>query len=231
MSFSVEVKQEIAESLPKKECCLITLGNCFDIAALTDCIMGKCCIKTVLKQAFLEFGTMNQPENSYHLEFVLHGEELASLICAFLNDYALGAKILLRNGAYIVYIKNAEAIADFLKLVGAANALMYFENVRIVKEVRGNINREINCEAANIQKKIDAAFRQTESIQWIQDTVGLDALSDELRVVAKLRLAHMDLGFAELGEKLTPQLGKSGVRHRMAKIMQIAENLKSKGEM
>ena len=231
MSFSADVKKEIRNAAPKKECCLKTAASCFDVRAIEESIMGKCCIKTFLKTAFLEYGSVNDPENSYHLELVTENEQLSALICAFMNDYGMGAKIMLRNGMYVVYIKGAEAIADFLKLTGAANSLMYLENTRIVKEMRGNINRGINCESANIQKKIDAAFKQLESIKYIEKTVGLDYLPDNLRELAELRLKNHEMGLAELGEKLKKKISKSGVNHRMIKIMEIAENLKIKGEM
>lgn len=225
MSFSAEVKQEITKVLPKKDCCIQTFENCYDLSALETCIMGKCCIKTLLRRAFLEFGSINDPANSYHVELVAKEEELASYLCVFLNDYHLDAKIMLRNGAFVVYIKGADAIADFLKLVAAPNALMYFENTRIEKEVRESINREMNCEAANLQKKLDAAFKQIEAIQKIQKTVGLESLTPELREIAELRLANHGLGLAEMGELLQKPIGKSGVNHRMRKLMEIAEKI------
>lgn len=225
MSFSTEVKQEITKVLPKKDCCMNTFEHCYDLAALDSCIMGKCCIKTLLRRAFLEFGSINDPANSYHVELVAKEEELASYLCVFLNDYHLDAKIMLRNGVFVVYIKGADAIADFLKLVAAPKALMYFENTRIEKELRENINREMNCESANLQKKLDAAFRQLEAIQKIQKTVGLEYLTPELREIAELRLANHSLGLEEMGALLQKPIGKSGVNHRMRKLIEIAKKI------
>lgn len=223
MSFSTDVKQEIQNVLPKKDCCIRTYENCFDLSALKECMMGKCCIKTLMRRAFLEFGSINDPANSYHVELVAKEEELATYLCVFLNDYHLDAKIMLRNGVFVVYIKGADAIADFLKLVAAPKALMYFENTRIEKEVRENINREMNCESANLQKKLDAAFKQLEAIQKIQRTVGLDTLTPELRQIAELRLANHSIGLAEMAQEL--QISKSGANHRMRKIVEIAGKL------
>ena len=226
MSFSYDVKNEIAAIEPKKECCESTLNNCFDIAALQRSIKGKCCVKTFLRQAFIKYGSVNNPENSYHLEMVIDSENLSSYINVFLNDFKISSKILLRNGDYIVYVKNAESVADFLKLAGASSSLMEFENVRIVKDMKRNINRSINCDSANIQKKIDAAFRQAESINYIRDTVGIEYLPEELCELAVLRLENMNMGLTELGDRLGNKLSKSGVNHRMKRLMDIAGNLK-----
>ena len=225
MSFSADVKREITKVLPQKECCINTFEHCYDLTALEQCMQGKCCIKTLLRRAFMEFGSINDPANSYHVEVVAKEEELASFLCMLLNDYQLDAKIMLRNGAFVVYIKGADAIADFLKLVKAPNALMYFENTRIEKEVRGSINREMNCEAANLQKKLDAAFKQLAAIRRIQETMGLESLTPELKELAELRLTHHDLGLEELGLLLTKPIGKSGVNHRMRKLMEIAKKI------
>ena len=230
MSFSVDVKNEIKHIEPKHGCCVETLTNCFDIDKLQDGMKGKCCVKVFLRYAFIIFGTVNDPEKSYHLELSTEDEELAILICTLMNDYNMGAKVMMRNGFYVTYIKGSDAISDFLILTGANNAVMIFENVRIVKEMRNNINRSINCESANIQKKIDAAFHQIECINFIKSEIGLNNLTDDLKELAELRLKHHDMGLTELGENLERKIGKSGVSHRMRKIINIAEQLKERNK-
>ena len=230
MSFSYDVKNEINEILPKKDCCFKVLQNFYNVDKLQKYIEGKCCVKTFLRQAFIDYGTVNDPQNSYHLELDVKDDKLASLISVFMNDFNLDSKILLRSGSFVVYIKEADAIGDYLRLVGAGNALMEYENVRILKEVRGNINRKINCESGNIQKKIDAAFRQLESIEYIKNTVGLDRLPQDLKEVALIRLSDHNIGFEEIGGLLKNKIGKSGVSHRMKKIINIARKLKKEEE-
>ena len=226
MSFSYDVKNEIIGLQPKKDCCLKTLENFYNIDELQDCIKGKCCVKAFLRRAFIEYGTVSDPQKSYHLELDVKDEGLATLICVLMNDYKMDAKILLRSGSYVVYIKEADKIGDYLRLAGAGKALMEYENVRIIKEMRGNINRGINCETGNIQKKIDAAFRQLKSIEYIKDTAGLDYLEADLREAAEIRLLDHDIGLAEIGDRLKNKIGKSGVSHRMKRIVDIADRLK-----
>jgi len=230
MSFSVDVKREISVILPKKECCELVLSNCYNLENISKFIMGKCCIKTLLRQAFIDFGSVNNPEKSYHLELVVDSEELAALLTAVINEYNISAKIMVRGTSYVVYLKGSEDISDFLKLTGAANTVMEFENVRILKEVRSNINRGVNCETSNIQKKIDASFKQMESIEYIKNTAGLSCLPEELQQLAELRLTNKEAGLMELGELSNPRVSKSGVSHRMKRIIDFAENLKNKKE-
>ena len=125
-------------------------------------------------------------------------------------------------------MKEGAAIVDFLNIIGAHKALMEFENVRILKEMRNSINRKVNCEAANIKKTVSAASRQVEDIQYIRDTIGFESLSENLAEMAKVRLAHPDVPLKELGGLLETPLGKSGVNHRLRKLSEIAQNQRDK---
>ncbi len=125
-------------------------------------------------------------------------------------------------------MKEGAAIVDFLNIIGAHKALMEFENVRILKEMRNSINRKVNCEAANIKKTVSAASRQVEDIQYIRDTIGFESLSENLAEMAKVRLAHPDVPLKELGSLLETPLGKSGVNHRLRKLSEIAQNQREK---
>lgn len=126
----------------------------------------------------------------------------------------------------MVYIKEGDKIIDLLNIIGAHNALLELENVRIYKEMRNNVNRLVNCETANLNKTVDAAVRQIESIKLIQEKIGLKKLPPNLREVAELRLNYPDISLKELGQMLNPPIGKSGINHRLRKIEKIAEELR-----
>jgi DNA-binding protein WhiA len=190
-----------------------------------------CCKRGYLRGVFLAGGSVNNPEtSSYHLEIFNAYREHNEALCELLNEFELGARELERKSGYIVYLKEAEKITEFLSIVGAHNALFKFEDVRIVRDMRNSVNRLVNCETANLNKTIGAAFRQIESIQLIEREVGLEALPDKLREIAFLRVTHQEISLKELGE-LVPggKISKSGVNHRLKKIDAFAEKLR-KGE-
>jgi len=192
----------------------------------------ECCRKSYMRGAFLAGGSINNPEtSSYHLEIFNYYEEHNNSLCELLNNFGLRAKTLARKNGYIVYIKEAEKITDFLTLIGAFSAVFKFEDVRIVRDMRNSVNRLVNCETANLNKTIGAAFRQIENIRLIEQTVGLEQLPEKLQEIAMLRVKHQDVSLKELGELLpTGKISKSGVNHRLKKIDQFAEKIKS-GEL
>lgn len=182
--------------------------------------------RAYLRGVFLGGGSLSNPEKMYHLEFItndhIFGEELLEL----LNYFSLNAKTIVRKDYHIVYIKEGEKIVDFLNIIGAHNALLKLENIRILKEMRNNINRIVNCETANIAKIANASLRQIQKIEKIQKHMGLETLPDNLRETAELRLENQNLSLAELGELHNPKVGKSGVNHRLRKLERIADNIK-----
>ncbi|ENH96011.1 hypothetical protein J416_13074 [Gracilibacillus halophilus YIM-C55.5] len=188
----------------------------------------ECCRRAYLRGAFLAGGSVNNPEtSSYHLEIHNFYEEHNQSLCELLNEYGLHARILERKKGYITYIKEAEKITEFLNYIGAHQALLKFEDVRIVRDMRNSVNRLVNCETANLNKTIGAAFRQVDNIRFIQNTVGLDALPDKLKEIAELRVEHQDVTLKELGEMLSGgKISKSGINHRLKKIDQFAEQLR-----
>ena len=188
-------------------------------------------MRSYLRGAFLAGGSVNNPETSrYHLEIYSNYEEHNEDICRMMNAFDLHARTIDRRNGYITYLKEAEKISDFLALIGAANAMMKFEDVRIVRDIRNSVNRLVNCENANITKVTNAAGKQIEEIKWIEETVGLEALPEKLQEIARVRLENPNISLKELGEKLpSGAISKSGVNHRLRKIMQFAEQLK-KGE-
>lgn len=192
----------------------------------------ECCRKSYMRGAFLAGGSINNPEtSSYHLEIFNYYEEHNDSLCELMNYFGLRAKTLQRKNGYIVYIKEAEKITEFLTLIGAFNAVFKFEDVRIVRDMRNSVNRLVNCETANLNKTIGAAFRQIENIKLIDRTIGLDQLPEKLQEIAKLRIEHQDVSLKELGELVpTGKISKSGVNHRLKKIDQFAEKIR-RGEM
>jgi DNA-binding protein WhiA len=183
--------------------------------------------RAYVRGAFLGGGSISNPEKTYHLEFVTHSEEYALELCKLINSFGLNSKVIQRKNSFIIYIKEGEQIVDLLNIIGAHSALMELENIRIIKEMRNNVNRLVNCETANLSKTVNASVRQVESIKLIQSQIGLQRLPKNLREIAELRLNYPDESLKELGEMLDPLIGKSGVNHRLRKIEKIAEELRS----
>ena len=189
-------------------------------------IQNTCCKRAFLRGVFLAAGSLSDPEKAYHLEFALFSEQFASFIKDILAFFELEAMIVRRKRYFVVYIKEGSQIVDFLNVVEAHIALMEFENVRIVKEVRNSVNRQVNCETANIGKTVAAAAKQIEDIEFIECNMGLRKLARGLREIAELRLEYPDASLQELGKMLDPPIGKSGVNHRLRKLGIIANELK-----
>jgi DNA-binding protein WhiA len=187
--------------------------------------------KAYLRGAFLASGSMSDPEKTYHLEIICQNQALAKELNEIMDSFSLNAKVIMRKGSHVVYLKEGENIVDFLNIIGAHSALLKLENIRILKEMRNNVNRIVNCETANLQKTVNASVRQVDNIRYIQDNLGFEKLPENLRDIAQLRLKYSDASLKELGEMLSPTLGKSGVNHRLRKLDIIAEKIRSmKGE-
>ena len=191
-------------------------------------IKKTCCRKAYLRGIFLGGGSISDPEKTYHLELVTNNESFAEDIKELMNIYQLGAKVVMRKGSFVVYIKEGENIVNYLNIIGAHCALLKLENIRIYKEMRNNVNRIVNCETANLDKTLNAALRQISNIKYIKNTIGLDKLPEGLAEIAELRLEFRDATLKELGEMMSPPIGKSGVNHRLRKLDKIAENLKDR---
>ncbi|NMM62278.1 DNA-binding protein WhiA [Clostridium sp. P21] len=187
------------------------------------------CKRAYIRGAFLGGGSISNPEKTYHLEFVTHDNEYAEDLSLLINKYGLNSKVIQRKSSFIVYIKEGEQIVDLLNIISAHSSLLELENVRIMKEMRNNVNRLVNCETANLSKTVNAAVRQVESIKIIQKEIGLARLPKNLREIAELRLSYPDESLKELGEMLNPPVGKSGVNHRLRRIEKIAEEVRKEG--
>lgn len=189
-----------------------------------------CCKRAFIRGAFLMSGSMSDPKKSYHFEIVCDTRNQAEQLRGIMGEFISDAKVVQRKKYYIVYIKEGAQIVDILNVMGAHTALMDLENVRILKDMRNDVNRKVNCETANINKTVNAAVKQMEDIRYIQKQQGLGSLPENLYEMACLRLEHPDAPLKELGEYLDPPVGKSGVNHRLRKISAIAEDLRRSKE-
>ncbi|MFD2444672.1 DNA-binding protein WhiA [Bacillus sp. CGMCC 1.16607] len=219
-----EQAKEILEDLK-----ILGEGFTFTHDIAEELVRKKCCRRSYLRGAFLAGGSVNNPEtSSYHLEvFSLYKEHNDSL-CELMNTFDLNSKTLERKKGFITYLKEAEKITEFLNIIGAHNALMHFEDIRIVRDMRNSVNRLVNCETANLNKTIGASIRQVENIRFIEKTAGLHILPEKLREIAELRVQYQDITLKELGEMVSGgSISKSGINHRLRKIDEIADKLRT----
>ena len=189
-------------------------------------------VRAYLRGVFLMSGSINDPKTSrYHLEFLVNDEKYAYFINDLLNKYNLNSKVLKRETKYMIYIKEAEKISDFLRIINAYNAVMYYEDIRIYRDHKNMTNRLNNCEQANVDKVIETASKQLKDIELINQ-VGLDLLDEKEQIVALYRLKYKDVSLLELSEIISMETGKkitkSGIYHRFKKISELADKLKEK---
>ena len=182
--------------------------------------------RAFLRGAFIASGSFTDPWKSYQFELVTEYHWQAEELQALLADFGINARIMERRDRFVVYLKDGPAIVDTLNVIGAHKALMEFENIRILKEMRESVNRKVNCETANISKTIAASMKQLEDIELIDNIIGLDNLDENLRKVCLARRNNPDVGLSELGGLMNPPLGKSGVNHRFRKLSQMADKLR-----
>lgn len=193
-------------------------------------IQNACCKRTFIRGAFLATGSISDPEKTYHFEIVAPNEGKAKQLQDIINSFDMDAKIVKRKKYYVVYIKEGSQIVDILNIMEAHVSLMNLENVRILKEMRNSINRQVNCEAANINKTVKAATKQIDDILYIKEKVGFGDLAEGLEEIATLRIQYPEASLKELGEMLSTPIGKSGVNHRLRKLSIIADNLREQKE-
>ena len=183
------------------------------------------CPAAFLRGAFLSCGTVSDPRADYHLEFSIPYHRLSRDLWALMLEMELGVRLARRKGYNVLYLKDSGQIEDCLTLMGAVGAALEIMNIKILKDVRNTANRVTNCENANIDKTVAAALTQSAAINRLAVSGGLDSLPDELREVAMLRLENPEMSLRELGEQLSPPLTRSGVNHRLQKIMELAGKL------
>ncbi|MBH1942559.1 DNA-binding protein WhiA [Mobilitalea sibirica] len=193
-------------------------------------VQNACCKRAFIRGAFLSSGSMSNPKKAYHFEIVVTDMIKAEQLRDMIQTFSIDAKIVKRKKNYVVYIKEGSQIVEILNVMEAHVALMDLENVRILKEMRNSINRQVNCEAANINKTVVAASKQIDDIIFIRDHIGFGDLAEGLEEIAMLRIQHPEASLKELGTMLLPPIGKSGVNHRLRKLSMIADNYREHKE-
>ena len=211
MSFSSDIKEEIEKqkvwnnksNMPQQE------------------QIDRVCVR----EALYKSGFISDPNKEYHLEIIFKKRKNAQEIADILYKYEIKVKITNRRTNYIVYAKDGEEIAKILAFIGANASVLRFEEIRVVREMRNSINRKVNCETANLTKTVNAAFEQIKAIEILNKNGKFDKLDNKLKEVAKLRIENPELGLEAIGKLVNPPISKSGVNHRLKKIIEIAENL------
>ncbi len=200
--------------------------SCQDMKISGLITQQDCCRRAFLKGAFMTSGSISDPNKGYHLEIVCNNDIRALFIKKLIREFDIEGRIVRRKRYRVVYVKDGAMIVDMLNIMGAHISLMNMENVRILKDISNNINRRVNCEAANLNKTVSAAVKQIQDINYIIETKGIKYLPENLRSLAEVRLEAEDASLKELGEMMNPPLGKSGVNHRLRKISEIADGLR-----
>ena len=176
-----------------------------------------------IREAFIKSGSMNDPNKKYHLQIMFRTKKKAEEMQKLLENFYIHPRIIKKENNYMLYLKDGEEISQFLALIGANNTVLKFEEIRVIKEKRNDINRLVNCETANLNKTINAAVKQIEDIKLIKTKGKFAALPENLQEIADLRIKNPDLSLVELGKLLKEPIGKSGVNHRLKKISTISE--------
>lgn len=188
-------------------------------------LQDRCCIRAYLRGGFLAVGSVSNPDKSYHIELSFTSSKISDEYMAYMEYFALKPKRIQRKNYDIVYMKEGQEIVDFLNVINAHNALLEMENIRILKDMRNQVNRIVNCETANLEKTVNASLKQVSLIKYIDDKIGIENLPASLKEIARLRIENPEASLSELGKMLNPELGKSGVNHRMRKLQKLANDL------
>ncbi|MDO5301824.1 MAG: DNA-binding protein WhiA [Tissierellia bacterium] len=183
-------------------------------------------LRAYIRGTFLSVGSVSNPEKGYHLEFPFREEEQALDVQKWLEKAGFSLKCVPRKDYFILYLKEAELISDLLAYMGAGASVLSFESTRVMKDVRGRVNRLVNFETANLSKTVSASYRQMEDIAFLQERVGLDSLPENLAELARLRLENPQASLLELGKLFQPPISKSGINHRFQKIHKLAKDLR-----
>ena len=237
----------LASKVLKKTVCYLKLANTFSIMIncgnkfnekygflyknflnaniFADTYKKNCCRAAFIRGVFLSVGTMIDPEKTYNLELSFKTSEIAEKIQYILKTSGFDLKFVARKSNFVLYIKKSDIICDILTFIGAYKAQMQILNLKIEREVRNDVNRASNGETANLDKTVKAAIKHITAIEKISRLKGLDCLPDDLFETASLRLMYRDLSLEELGKKIDPPITKSGINHRLKKIIKIAQEI------
>lgn len=212
MSFSSDIKDELLEL------------KMWDLGS--NMKQDEQLARLYIREAFIKSGSMNDPNKKYHLQIMFKEKTKAEEMQTLLNNFNIHAKIIKKEKDYMLYLKDGEEISEFLALVGANKSVIKFEEVRVIKETRNDINRLVNCETANLNKTINASVKQIEDINKIKKAGKFNELPETLKEIAEVRINNPEMSLIELGKLLDKPIGKSGVNHRLKKLSQISEELK-----
>ena len=180
--------------------------------------------RLLIRESFIKKGFINDPNKEYHLEILFKSKKKADELKEIIANFGIDIKLTKKGTDHMLYLKEGEEISSFLALMGAAKAVLKFEEIRVIKDTRNNINRLVNCETANLNKTINAAVKQIEDIKKLKKNKKFESLPENLKEVAKLRLENPDSTYEELGKMLSKPIGKSGVSHRLEKISKLAND-------
>ena len=213
MSFASEVKEEL-------------LGlRMWDVNSSME--QEEQIARLSIREAFIQSGFINDPNKEYHLEILFRTKKKAEELKLLLQNFNINAGTTKKGSGYITYMKDGEDIVNFLALIGASSGVLRFEEARVFKDARNNVNRIVNCETANLNKTLEASTNQIESIKYLKQHRKFNTLTENLKEIAEIRLKNPDLSYEEIGKLLKTPLSKSGVSHRLSKICKIAEELKN----
>ncbi len=190
----------------------------------------KCCKRAYLRGVFLGAGYLGKPEHGYHVEITVPERQYGESIIELLESLGMKAHIIDRKDRWVVYMKASEDVVELMKLLGATNAALDFENTRIVRSIRNDVNRLVNADSANAAKSVEASIKQIQDIQYIKERVMLSKLALPLREIINLRMENPEASLVELGQMTDPPISKSGVNHRMRRIAKLAEELRAEEE-
>lgn len=182
--------------------------------------------KEIVRGTFLGAGSVTDPNKSYHLEIIFNNLENAELIKKICELKNIMLKILESKNKFYLYIKDGEEISKFLAYIGANKSVINFEETRVMKEMKNNINRKVNCETANLNKIVEASLNQVNDIKYLMEKNKFEELSEEVKEVALIRLEHPEEPLKDLGKFLSTPIGKSGINYRLKKIHEYAEDLR-----
>ena len=230
MSFSSELKESLSSHTIKKKCCNRVFSEMMELDKAvavdrTEVLRSihescKCpfCLAHYLRALFVKFGSMTDPEKQYHLEFTFRHESERDLAAEILCDSGFDPKLSARKEKYLAYFKGSSSIEDFLVYIGASAVAFELMNQKIVRELRNNVNRQINCDTANIEKILKTSKKYLDAIDWLIDTGELNSLPQNLRETALLKRSNPQSPLEQLAQMLTPSVSKSGMKHRLEKI-------------
>lgn len=202
---------------------MFSRDNFLESSIKPELVKERCCQTSFLRGAFLAAGSVTDPnKKTYHLEMVSSNGDFVNGLVYLLNILGIKAKVGQRKDKYVIYLKNSEVIAKFFKMINANTGVIKLEEVKVIKSLRGEVNRLVNCETANLEKSLSAAWAQVEIIQKLRRSPIWPSLSEKLKVTAGLRLEHPEASLKELGELHQPPLSKSAVNHRLRMLRKLA---------